>query len=93
MNASEAAIKIELATNETRAQRFLKEVNTIVRHPGSYITCPDCEGEGGMSWVCEMCGGEGCRHCRQGMVFLPCKTCNGQKEVYKIDDEIEGVWE
>jgi hypothetical protein len=93
MKASEALINIELATNGSRAQQFLNEVKTIMDHPGSYIDCPDCSGEGGMSWVCEMCGGEGCRHCNLGLVFLPCKTCKGRKQVFKTDDELEGVWE
>jgi hypothetical protein len=93
MSAAEAIIDLELLNNETRAQRFLKEVDTIIKHPGSYIPCPDCNGEGGKSWVCGFCFGKGCHHCSLGMILLSCETCQGRGEVYKIDDEIQGVFE
>ena len=94
MRASNPAIldSINNPMDYQRTRKFLRAVETITKHKGSYIPCPDCSGEGGMSWVCEMCGGEGCRHCNLGMVLLPCNTCKGRKQVYKVDDEIEEVW-
>ena len=86
MNAAEGIVESYLTRSRlTAVQEYLKEVDTIMEHPGSYIDCPDCSGEGGMSWVCESCGGEGCRNCNLGMVFLSCKTCKGKKQVYKVE--------
>ena len=43
--------------------------------------CPDCGGPGGFERYCE-CTGIGCFWCRgEGIMFTPCKTCDGKGEI------------
>jgi hypothetical protein len=71
---------------------FLHEAERRLNPTGHYIQCPDCEGEGGRERYCELCGGAGCPNCNLGLIFLPCTTCKGEKEIFIIEDELEAVW-
>ena len=43
--------------------------------------CPDCGGPGGFERYCE-CTGIGCFWCRgEGIMFTPCRTCDGEGEI------------
>lgn len=75
------------------ASQMEHEAERRMNPQGSYIPCPDCEGEGGRERYCGMCGGVGCQHCNLGLVFLPCTTCNGEKEIFVIADELKEVWD
>ena len=79
--------------NTMTVSQFLEEAERRMNPKGSYIPCPDCEGEGGREQYCQLCGGQGCRNCNLGIVFTPCTTCHGEKEIFVIEDELKGVWE
>lgn len=75
---------------ESEGLRRLKKVaDFMMTHAtGHYEDCPECNGEGGHSYVHDMCGGQGCPFCNLGMVFEPCKNPDCERgQVWVSDDE------
>jgi DnaJ-class molecular chaperone len=53
--------------------------------------CLDCGGPGGFERYCE-CTGIGCFRCRgEGIMFAPCRTCDGEGEVEADETVIEAM--
>ena len=82
MTLAQALINTELASNETRAQKFLRNANELLDLEATIVQCPDCCGDKGRWLYCDWCGGQGCRHCQKEI----CPTCKGEGEVLMHKD-------
>jgi len=83
MTLAQALINTELASNETRAQKFLRNANEILSHRATITQCPndDCY-NGYIISYCDCLNDPKCSRCNgKGVIQVRCEVCKGQGEV------------
>jgi DnaJ-class molecular chaperone len=86
MTLAQALINTELASNETRANKFLRNANELLDREATIVTCPECEGLRRHERYCD-CNGVGCHWCNgDGIIFTTCQMCKGEGEVLMHKD-------
>ena len=88
MTLAQALINTELASNETRAQKFLRNATELLDLEATIVQCPneDCY-NGCIISYCDCLNNPKCSRCNgKGVVQTRCPTCKGEGEVLMHKD-------
>jgi DnaJ-class molecular chaperone len=88
MTLAQALINTELASNETRANKFLRNANELLDLEATIVQCPneDCY-NGCIISYCDCFNNPKCSRCNgKGVAQARCPTCKGEGEVLMHTD-------
>jgi len=81
-------IDLELSTNETRAQKFLRNACELLDNTATIVHCPNDDCYGGYTITyCNCLNDPKCLRCYgKGVIQVRCEVCKGQGEVLAYPD-------